>query len=126
MNMTTVNQELSPSQMMTPITLLAVALLAFFVYQCGLVLQERKNLVAVETQQQDILKQNEAIKAQLDALSLGTLKLSEKGNRNAKVIIERMAQLGIRVNPDANVSEMAMQNKSAAPANAKPAAEAKP
>jgi hypothetical protein len=89
------------------VTLLAVGLLVFTLFQLTQILQDGSNLSKAKAQVQKNLE--EATKAvdegqkmqdQLNAVAIGTQKLADAGNANAKEIVAQMGKLGIKIDPN--------------------------
>lgn len=83
-----------------PLLLLNLALLSWFGFQFTLVLSERQNLnellARLETPVQNAQK---IIKAAND-LAVGTYQLASGGNASAKLVVDKLAQRGITINPN--------------------------
>lgn len=107
------------------VTLLAVALLGFFLFQMTQVMADKANLSKVAEQAEKnnaqldkVLAENQKMLDQLNAIAIGTQRLADAGNANAKEIVQQLARLGIKINP--NFKED--QQKAAATAPEAPAA----
>lgn len=106
--------KITPCQILLPVTLLSFVVFIMLGYQLTQIMREHQNWMDNKNSQNEAVQQAQKVQTQLDALAVGTLRLSEKGNKSAKAIIERMKQLGITVKDNAAVP-------TAAPAAAKPA-----
>ena len=111
---------ISTGQLLYPVALLSFVMFGFLGFQTMAIMDEHKGLKGVRTQQEEPLTQAKKVQTQLDALALGTLKLSEKGNKDAAAIIANLKKLGITVTPPkaegAAATKEAPAAKEAAPA----------
>jgi hypothetical protein len=112
-------QCVTPNCLLVPVGLMAAALVLFFGFQSSQIIRERAMLQETKAQQQPTLEQGQKVQQQLEALSFGTLKLADEGNKNAKAIIARMKELGITVNPPK--ADAAKAGDAKAPASTAPA-----
>lgn len=103
--------------------ILAVSLLAFTVFQMSQILIDRSNLHKFTEQAQEnntkadkALADDQKMLDQLNAIAIGTQRLAEAGNANAKEIVQQLNRLGIKINP--NFKED--QEKAAATKKAEP------
>ncbi len=108
-------------------TILTVAVLLFAVFQFSQILMDRANLKNTQSQLATRLAEMDKTIAdgqgtldKLNAIAVGTQRLAEAGNANAKQIVEDLAKAGIKINP--NYKEE--QAKGAAAGSAAPAAPA--
>jgi len=91
------NGKVTINQLLLPVTLVAFVIFMMVAFQFTQILQDRGAMQQAKAQQQKPLEDAQRIDAQLNALAVGTLKLSQKGDKNAKAIIDRMKKLGITV-----------------------------
>ena len=83
---------------------LAVLTAAFFLlvgFQTFELIWARNNLMTAQVQQEPAIQQGQKIRNQLQALAQGTLKLSNEGDENARVIVDNLRQQGVTINPPA-------------------------
>ena len=122
------NGKITLTQILLPVSITAFTLFIMLAYQTSQIMRERNNLMQARNGQNEAVEQAQRVQTQLDALAVGTLKLSEGGNKNAKVIIDRMKSLGITVNggqgsTTATTPEPAPAKETPAPAPAEDSAE---
>ncbi|MBI3419648.1 MAG: hypothetical protein HY053_05910 [Proteobacteria bacterium] len=89
------------------VTILAIALVLFALFQLTQALTDRVALSKAKTQMDGNmvqvdkgLEQGKKMMDQLNAVAIGTQKLADGGNANAKDILARLAKAGIKVNPN--------------------------
>lgn len=89
------------------VTILAVALLGFTVFQFTQIFVDRDNIRVMQEQvkknieQADkVLADNQKMLDQLNAIAIGTQRLADAGNANAKEIVVQLNRLGIKINPN--------------------------
>ncbi len=89
------------------ITILAAALLGFSLFQFTQILADRENLHKAQEQVQKnieqadkVLADNQKMLDQLNAIAIGTQRLADAGNPNAKEIVAQLNRLGIKINPN--------------------------
>lgn len=89
------------------VTILAVALLGFGIFQFTQILADRDNLHKAQEQVQKnieqadkVLADNQKMLDQLNAIAIGTQRLADAGNANAKEIVGQLTRLGIKINPN--------------------------
>ena len=83
------------------VTLLTIALVAWFAFQTYQLVRERNALQQVKAAQEPTVVQAQKLRAQLDAISTKTLELARQGNSGAALIVEQLAKRGITINPNA-------------------------
>jgi len=86
-------------RIMWPVLLCALTLFFLVAFQTKSILTDRGMLSTVREGQQQALEQGQRVQAQLDALAIGTQRLAEGGNRNAKAIVDRLKEMNITINP---------------------------
>lgn len=84
-----------------PVVLLGLTLLVSTGYQTVQLLRERDALVSLQAQQQQPLENSQKLRASLDAIAKQTQLLANKGNANARLIVEALNKRGVTINPDA-------------------------
>jgi hypothetical protein len=82
-----------------PLLIIAIALVIWTGFQTTQLLRERKYLRAVLNDQSPTVEQSQKLRAQLDSIAKGTLELANRGNSNAKTIVEELRKRGITINP---------------------------
>lgn len=87
------------NQWQLPVLTLAVALTLFLSFHVQQVLREQANLKQVFAAQEQPLAQAKDMQQRLDRLAVGTLRLAEGGNENAKALVERLKQAGVTITP---------------------------
>ncbi len=104
--MSKTNFNLTMRHLLAPITLLSVTVFFLLSYQTTQILRDRDALNMTKGQQQKAFEDASRLQEQLKALLLGTQKLTDEGNKNTKVITEKLKEMGIHVqsptapNPD--------------------------
>jgi len=83
------------------LTLVVLAVLAWFAFQTAQLVRERASLQAVRASQDATLVQAEKLRAQLDSIASKTLELAQHGNPNAALIVQELARRGVSINPSA-------------------------
>ncbi len=114
----------------TSVTVLAVALLGFALFQMTQIFADRDNLhkaktqvEAAITQADKVLTDNQKMLDQLNAIAIGTQRLADSGNANAKEIVTQLGRLGIKINPNFKEGDKnAKPGEGAAPAGGPPSA----
>lgn len=92
------NGKVTLSQVLLPIAILGFVVVVFLGFQLTQIMRDRGNMHSAMAQQQKPLEDAMHVQDQLNALAIGTQKLADKGDKDAKGIIERMNKLGIKVN----------------------------
>ena len=83
-------------------TLVTVAVLAWFAFQTFHLLKERGTLHALKAGQETTVAQAEKVRAQTDSIARKTLELAQQGNPGAALIVEELAKRGVTINPTAS------------------------
>jgi hypothetical protein len=86
-------------QWQLPVFILAAALALFLAFHVQQVLREQANLKQLFAAQDQPLAQAKELQTRLDRLAVGTLRLAESGNENAKALVERLKQAGVTITP---------------------------
>jgi hypothetical protein len=115
------NGKVTDLHILQAVGLVAFVLFLTLAFQLSQVMRDHENLHDALARQDQPLENLTRIQSQLDTLAVGTLNLSQKGDKNAKEIIDRMKQLGINVRSPASAP---LGNQAPAPAmgGAQPAA----
>lgn len=110
------------------VTILAVALLGFTVFQFTQIFVDRDNIHVMQEQvkknieQADkVLADNQKMLDQLNAIAIGTQRLADAGNTNAKEIVVQLNRLGIKINPNFKPGQQEGQQAPAGQPQAAPA-----
>lgn len=90
------------NQWQLPVLTLAVSLTLFLAFHVQQVLREQDNLKQVFAAQEQPLAQAKDMQQRLDRLAVGTLRLAEGGNENAKALVEKLKQAGVTITPPKN------------------------
>ncbi len=113
------------------VTILAFALVGFTIFQFTQILADRDNIHKAQEQVQKSIEQADKVLAdnqkmldQLNSIAIGTQRLADAGNPNAKEIVAQLNRLGIKINPNFKPGQEQVQQPAAAPAPA--ASEAPP
>lgn len=91
------NGNFTAAQMLLPMSILALVVFIGTAFQTVEAFHDRSVLHQAKTQQDKPLEDAQKVRAQLDALAVGTLKLAQEGDKNAQAIIDRLKALGITV-----------------------------
>jgi cell division protein FtsB len=89
--------QIAASQILFPVTLLALSVVGFLGFQAVMLSGDNANLQQTVDQQITQLEQVEKVKTQLNALASGTLKLSQMGDKDATAIIAQMRKAGVNI-----------------------------
>lgn len=105
------------------VTVLAVALLGFGVFQFTQILADRDGLYKAKEQIQKnieqadkVLADNQKMLDQLNSIAIGTQRLADAGNQNAKEIVAQLTRLGIKINPNFKPGQEQSQQQQGLPA----------
>jgi len=108
--------RLTMTHLLFPISLLAFTLMLLFAFQTTQILRDRDVLHETKGGQEKAFEDSQRLQAQLNALLLGTQKLADQGDKNAKVIVDKLKELGI------TIGQPNQQGAQAAPSAPVPAA----
>jgi F0F1-type ATP synthase membrane subunit b/b' len=84
-----------------PMLLLAGAVLILLVFQTTQLYRDRDSLRELKESQEKPLEEAQRLRQQLDGVAADTARLAEKGNANAKLVVEELRKRGITINPNA-------------------------
>jgi hypothetical protein len=84
-----------------PVALLGVAILFWAGFQTSQLIRERQGLRTLKEGQETQVQGSQKVRASLDAVATGTLKLADQGNPNARLIVDELRKRGITINPAA-------------------------
>lgn len=90
-----------PASTWPAVTLLTVAVLAWFAFQTYQLVRERSTLHALKAGQETMLAQAGKVRTQTDSIARKTLELAQQGNAGAAVIVDELARRGVTINPSA-------------------------
>ncbi|MDR3448325.1 MAG: hypothetical protein P4M15_00990 [Alphaproteobacteria bacterium] len=91
------SDKITSGQVLFPLSLLSFVVLIMLAFQTHAMVNDHDALSKAKADQVSQLEQTEKVKTQVNALAVGTLKLSEKGNKDAQTIIAEMKKAGIQV-----------------------------
>ena len=103
------DDTISTGQLLYPVAVLAFVVFGYFAFQTFAIIEEHNGLNYTKTQQEQPVEQAKKVQSQLDALAIGTLKLAEKGNKDAAAIIANLKKLGITVKEPTASGKPAME-----------------
>ena len=83
-----------------PLVMLSLALLLWSGFQTVQLFSERGNLYTIRANQETPEQNSRKLRAALDTLAAGTVKLAEQGNTNAQIIVVELQKRGITINPN--------------------------
>jgi|GEM_PF-1208022 hypothetical protein len=109
------NGKVTIGQVLFPVSLVAFVLFIMLAFQMTQIMRDREAMHQAKAQQDKPIEDAQKVQTQLSALALGTKKLADKGDKDAKGIIDRMSKLGITVNENAPVAPAAGALPGAAP-----------
>jgi hypothetical protein len=90
-----------PRSAFIPLSILAAALCAWFGFQTLQLVRERDALIGASAVQERQVQESKKLRGALDAIASGTAKLAEKGNANARLVVEELRRRGVTINPSA-------------------------
>ena len=97
--------RLTLTHVLFPISLMAFTMMLLFAFQSTQVLRDRDVLHETKGSQEKAFEDSQRLQAQLNALLLGTQKLADEGDKNAKVIVDRLKEIGITINSQPQKTE---------------------
>lgn len=118
-------KKVTVGQLLVPVSLLSFIIMILFAFQTTQILRDRDALHETKGQQEKPIQDSQKLQAQLSALVLGTQKLSDQGDKNAKQVIDRLKELGITVNNDKKVPAQAGAEPAQSPVPLPPAEQMK-
>jgi|ABSR01.1.fsa_nt_gi hypothetical protein len=84
-----------------PVLLLTITSLGWFMFQATQLLAERNTLRQSREAQQAQVQQSQQLRDSLDGLARDTARLAERGNPNAKLVVDELRKRGVTINPEA-------------------------
>jgi len=91
------SDKITNTQILLPVFLLSFVVTLFLGFQTTLLVGDHSALKVARAQQDKPLEQLAKVKAQVNALAVGTLHLSKDGNKDAQVIIADLKKAGVDV-----------------------------
>jgi hypothetical protein len=95
------SEKITAQRLLFPVFLLSFAFALLLVFQLTLLVSERDNLHTAFGEQDAPLQKLQEIKTQVNALAIGTLHLSQQGNKDAENIMAQLKKAGIDVSDKA-------------------------
>jgi hypothetical protein len=92
------NGKVTAAQILLPVSLVAFVVFLFLAFQFTQIMKDRDAMHQALSQQDKPIEDVQKLQTQLKALAIGTQRLAENGDKDAKGIIDRMNKLGIQVN----------------------------
>jgi hypothetical protein len=84
-----------------PILILALSFAGWAGFQTTQLVQEKDNLAALHASQDKQVEDSKKLRESLDSLAKSTLVLANRGNANARLVVEELRRRGVTINPDA-------------------------
>lgn len=88
-----------------PLGLLAVAFLAWTIFQTVVIYREATSLRAMKANQEPTIGQATKVRGQADSIAGKLAELAAKGNPGAKMIVDELRRRGVTISPGANKPE---------------------
>jgi len=82
-----------------PILLLSIGLLIWAGAQMFVMLSEHSRLKTLLSNQAAPYAASQKLRGQLDAIASGTQRLSDQGNKNARLVVDELRKRGITITP---------------------------
>lgn len=86
-----------PRRPFVPLALLVVSLLGWSGFQAAVLYKERDTLMVLRSNQEASLQRAQKFRAALDSLATEMAGLADKGNPNAKLVVEELRKRGITI-----------------------------
>lgn len=97
----TMNDSTSaPTPLMTPVIVLACAVLLWVLFQTYALFNERQALLAAAEQLSSQAEAATKLRASIDSIAAGVKRLADGGNANARIIVDELARRGVTINPN--------------------------
>jgi hypothetical protein len=93
-----VTKRMSP---FVPILILTLSFAGWSGFQTTQLVQEKENLAALRAVQDKQVEDSKKLRDGLDKLAKATLALANRGNTNARLIVDELQRRGVTINPDA-------------------------
>ena len=83
-----------------PILIVALTFAAWSGFQTTQLVQEKDALATLRANQERQMEDSKKLREGLDNLAKSTLALSNRGNPNARLIVDELRRRGVTINPD--------------------------
>ena len=83
-----------------PLLMFALTIAVWFGFQTVQLWRERETLASARSAQEKSVEDARKMRTALDQLARGTAVLADKGNPNAKLIVDELKRRGITINPN--------------------------
>ncbi len=83
-----------------PILILALSFAGWAGFQTSQLIQEKESLATLRANQDKQVEDSKKLREGLDGLAKATLALSNRGNANARLIVDELRRRGVTINPD--------------------------
>ena len=90
--------QAAPRSAFLPLLLAGLALLGWLAYQLQQQVSERQLLQAAYASQQQTVDSAGKLRASLDALAADTQRMADRGNPNARVLVDELKKRGVTIN----------------------------
>lgn len=87
--------RLTLAHLLLPISMITFTVMLLFAFQATQIMRDRNALQESKMQQQKAFEDSQRLQSQLNALLIGTKNLAQQGNPSAKVISDRLRQVGV-------------------------------
>lgn len=102
-----------------PILILTLAFVGWSGFQTTQLVQEKGALATLKVTQDKQTEDSKKLRESLENLAKGTLALSNRGNPNARLIVDELRRRGITINPETPPAPAVPAAASPTPADAK-------
>jgi hypothetical protein len=93
-----------PHSPFVPLLILVLAYLATQVFQTTQLMAERKSLADLRARQEKQVQDAKKIRERVEKLAADTQLLANRGNKNARLVVDDLRARGITINPQATPS----------------------
>ena len=83
-----------------PILILALSFAGWACFQTMQLVQEKENLATLHASQEKQMEDSKKLRESLDNLAKTTLVLANRGNPNARLVVDELRRRGVTINPD--------------------------
>jgi len=98
--MASANKNISLTNLLIPITLMALTLFLFSLFQLSQIMRDRDSLNQAVGRLDVPFENAQKLNAQFSGLVVGTQKLAKEGNASAKDIVVRLKKIGVLPDQD--------------------------
>lgn len=81
-----------------PLGITIVSMLAWWLFQGWVLLEEKRNLAQIVVSQQQQVEASTKVRQQLDSIAGGMQRLAATGNPNAVLVVEELRKHGVTIN----------------------------